>query len=197
MSSNLSRLTNIYIVIFTTPLSYNKHISTRVDKTLGYVYFLDAEHPLSNKSKKVYYHRHVASLKIGKWIDSSYHVHHIDGNRQNNDPTNLEVLSPRAHKSKHRKSGLYASKVRKCLQCNKKFITRTDNFCSLSCASSNRFLGGVHNKVTKDELIRLVWSMPIRDVAKKFNCSDTMIHRLCKRWNIEKPKMGHWLKNKL
>jgi len=38
-----------------------KDIVTCFDKTLGYEYFIDTEHPLCSNGGKVYFHRHVAS----------------------------------------------------------------------------------------------------------------------------------------
>lgn len=34
-------------------------------------------------------------------IPKGYHIHHIDGNAENNDPLNLECLSPEDHAQKH------------------------------------------------------------------------------------------------
>lgn len=179
---------------YPNPTLYNKHISIKVDKTLGYVYFIDNEHPLSNKSGKVYYHRHVISFKLGKWIDKSYHVHHIDENKQNNDPSNLELISPKMHGRKHIINGNNSKKINKCVLCSKKFITIDDEFCSQSCASSYRQKGGIHNKIEKEVLSNLVWQIPVTEIAKIYNCSDVMIGKLCKKWNITKPKRGYWTK---
>lgn len=196
MSSTLSRPTNTFNMKFPNPSSYDKHISTRVDKTLGYVYFLDIEHPLSSSYGKVYYHRHVYSLKINKWIDKSYHIHHIDENKQNNDSSNLEAVSPSMHGRKHFKSGNHKKKIAVCLQCNQKFITKNDDYCSLSCASSYRNKGGIHNKITKEDLEKLVWELPTTKIAIRLGCSDSMIGKLCKKWDIKKPQRGHWEKVK-
>jgi hypothetical protein len=181
---------------FSNPSAYNKHITTRVDKTLGYVYFLDKEHPLSCKAGKVYYHRHVYSVKIGKWIDRSYHVHHIDENKQNNDPSNLQAISPSKHGRKHIITGNLSKKVRTCPICKKKFITQRDECCSISCSSSLKNKGGIHNRISKEELEKLVWQIPTTKIAIKLNCSDVMINKLCKRWNISKPPRGYWAKQK-
>ena len=50
--------------------------------------------------KKLYVHRIIWMLLKGP-IPEGYHVHHIDGNRLNNDINNLECLSPDEHKRKH------------------------------------------------------------------------------------------------
>lgn len=39
-------------------LGYDKNIYLSEDTTLGYIYFLDKDHPLSNSQGKIYYHRH-------------------------------------------------------------------------------------------------------------------------------------------
>ena len=65
---------------------------TELDKTklrimaepLGYVYLYDPKHPLANASGIVYYHRHVMSVHLGRWITSEEIVHHKDENRTNN-----------------------------------------------------------------------------------------------------------------
>lgn len=179
---------------YTNPSKYDKAINAKVDKTLGYVYFIDSEHPLANKSGKVYYHRHIASIKLGKWIDKSYHVHHIDSNRQNNSPDNLEIVSPKMHIRKHFKSGNFSKKVRMCPLCQKKFITLDDDFCSLSCATAFRNKKGIQNKFTREELELLVWEIPTIQIAKKYGCSDVMIAKICKKWGIKKPSLGYWAK---
>lgn len=181
---------------YPNPSNYDKHISTKVDKTLRYVYFIDQEHPLSNRSKKVYYHRHIASVKLGKWLDSSYHVHHIDGNRENNDPSNLEIISPKMHGRRHFKHKANAKKIKLCLLCSTKFITVDDEFCSQSCAASHRQKGGLHNKLVKEELEKLIWTLPSTKIAERYGCSDVMVAKLCRKWNIKKPGRGYWMQHK-
>ena len=68
-----------------------------METSSGYYYFYDPRHPLANKTGTVYFHRHVASIMIGHWLKKDEHVHHLDGNKLNNDPNNLEILSPKEH----------------------------------------------------------------------------------------------------
>jgi DNA invertase Pin-like site-specific DNA recombinase len=41
------------------------------------------------------------SLQLGRWLDSDEHVHHVDGDVDNNHPDNLEVMKPGEHHRLH------------------------------------------------------------------------------------------------
>lgn len=56
-------------------------------------------------------HRKISEVCKGE-SGSSYHVHHIDEDKQNNVPTNLEILSPKEHASKHGWTEERVSKMR-------------------------------------------------------------------------------------
>lgn len=51
--------------------------------------------------KRVYQHRIVVEKWIGRKLKRNEIVHHKDGNRSNNHPTNLEILSQSQHLKKH------------------------------------------------------------------------------------------------
>lgn len=59
-------------------------------------------HHLADVRGYAYEHRVVAEQKIGRPLVKGEHVHHADGNRQNNDPENLEVLTHAEHFAEHR-----------------------------------------------------------------------------------------------
>jgi hypothetical protein len=181
---------------YPTPSSYTKEIRARQDKTLKYFYFIDKEHPLASKGGKVYFHRHLASVKIGEWVDELLEVHHKDEDRTNNDFDNLAVLSSAEHQRIHHyKHGGFTKTDVVCLFCKKQFIAKSKiKFCSPSCSSSFLQKGGMHNKISKELLKRLVWKIPATRLGKIFGCSDVMIGRLCKRWDIEYPGRGYWAK---
>lgn len=54
-------------------------------------------------SDGTYVHRAVMEEKLGRPLESHEHVHHIDHDPTNNDPSNLELLSNSHHKSHHAK----------------------------------------------------------------------------------------------
>jgi hypothetical protein len=49
-------------------------------------------------------HRLVMEQQIGRYLESDEIVHHLDGDRLNNDPSNLEVKKRSQHISEHFKA---------------------------------------------------------------------------------------------
>lgn len=78
-----------------------------IDRTItkhGYVLVWKPRHHLADIRGYVYEHRLIAEEKIGRELKKGELIHHIDENKQNNDPENIEVLPSIAHhREKHRK----------------------------------------------------------------------------------------------
>jgi endogenous inhibitor of DNA gyrase (YacG/DUF329 family) len=55
------------------------------------------DHPNRSLKGWQYEHRLVTEKSIGRYLASEEVVHHKDGNKSNNDPSNLEILSPQDH----------------------------------------------------------------------------------------------------
>ena len=172
-------------------IEYNKEI--KLCETNKYYVFCDKKHPLVNKSGWVYYHRHVMSMKIGRWLKTEEHVHHIDGNRMNNELSNLELLSVQEHMAKHYPT---SKRFKKCKGC-KKYTVRTgaDAFKHRYC--SNECWEKFKCKIvwpTVDEMRGMVFTIPMMSISKKLGVSDVAVKKFCKRNGIETPKRGHWVK---
>jgi len=168
---------------------YNKEIN-RFNTINGYIYFYDPEHPLAISDGIVYYHRHLMSLKMGRWLKRDEVVHHIDGNRANNNLDNLVVLTASSHTAKHKT--VHELLTIYCKYCNKEIKTRDRRriHCSVECQGydKRRF------NPTKEELEKLVWQMPSEKVGELFGVSGNAIGKRCKLLGIKKPGRGYWMK---
>jgi hypothetical protein len=70
----------------------------REGRTLRYV---GREHPLADSYGYAYEHRLVAAEHMDRSLERADHVHHIDLDPQNNEPSNLAVLTRRDHRHLH------------------------------------------------------------------------------------------------
>lgn len=61
----------------------------RCESSSGYIMLLDRSHPCCNTKGYVYEHRVVVERIIGRHLVTAEAVHHVDGNKQHNHPSNL------------------------------------------------------------------------------------------------------------
>ncbi|WP_205522805.1 HNH endonuclease signature motif containing protein [Myxococcus eversor] len=70
----------------------------------GYVLIrVGVGHPAADVRGYAYEHRLVAEQVLGRPLLEGEQVHHKDGDKQNNAPANLEVLTQHEHRAEHRK----------------------------------------------------------------------------------------------
>lgn len=145
----------------------------KVHSVLGYVYFLDKDHPLrSGNANFVYYHRHVISLKLNRWINKDEIVHHIDHDKQNNSCDNLEILNIKEHAKKH------ANKIEEkiCPECSILFTPNKnkDKYCCKECYYSSLIKDKI---ITKEILEPLLWQIPFSILGPSLGYTDTGIKK--------------------
>jgi len=81
-------------------------------------------HPRAWKlGKYVYEHIVVAEMHLGRLLSKDEVVHHKNGNKLDNKPENLEVLTHKAHMEKHRR-GCSVTEL-ECAECGKMFTRET------------------------------------------------------------------------
>jgi hypothetical protein len=49
-------------------------------------------------------------------------------------------------------------------------------------------------QLSRKQLYGLVWSKPMTQLAKEFVLSDNGLRKICKKYDVPMPKMGHWQK---
>jgi len=64
------------------------------------------KHPRAHPNGYVYEHIVIAEAELGRSLDDNEVVHHVDGNKRNNTPENIRVLSSQSeHINLHRSQG--------------------------------------------------------------------------------------------
>lgn len=109
-----------------------------------YDYAIVRDHPNRTKNDYVLHHRVVVENHLGRLLESSEVVHHIDGNKKNNLLSNLEVMSVSEHARHHGQEISRKYVDLKCPECGKEFIREKNQThlqkgtsytaCSRSCS---------------------------------------------------------------
>lgn len=82
---------------------------------------------------------------------------------------------------------------RSCKFCNNKFepSAKSQIYCSADCSYSCRF-----NGLSKKELEKLLWEYPMTQIAEVYNVSDKAVAKWVKKYELQKPPRGYWIKSR-
>jgi hypothetical protein len=70
----------------------------------GYVAIKVGKHPMAYSDGYILEHRLVMSQHLGRALATDEHIHHIDGNKQNNSIENLQIIENSEHQILHESS---------------------------------------------------------------------------------------------
>jgi len=75
---------------------------TSICKGGGYMYCrTNPKHPKANNKGLYPLHRVRAEIKLGRLLEENEIVHHIDGDKTNDNPENLQIMTNQSHSSHH------------------------------------------------------------------------------------------------
>ena len=173
----------------------------RIDKN-GYVVVLDENDVDSfdtgtgNGKKGVYEHRLIARETIGRNLKEDEVVHHLDGNKSNNSPDNLLVLSNSQHSKLHQwldkniiipKPSQLIRNTKGCIRCIncEKPINYGKKFCSNACKNLTLVKQRGSKKPTKEQLKedlsgKINWCA----LGRKYNVSDNAVRKWAKGYEL-------------
>ena len=119
-------------------------VITKTIKKGDYLYAVVKDNPNATKYGYVLYHRIVMENHLGRVLTADEVVHHIDGDKFNNDISNLRLMSNDEHVKLHSSSRGRKFVILKCPECGKVFELDHRNsflskktpatFCSRSCS---------------------------------------------------------------
>lgn len=137
----------------------------RTVDSAGYVLVKAPEHPNAMASGYIREHRLVVSRALGRALRDDEHVHHRNGDKTDNRPDNLALVSPGTHQGFHHvgakrtaatcrrisaaHEALWDEKGRRhkqCEHCGNTFRARDGRkrFCAPACGKAHRHARGWH-----------------------------------------------------
>lgn len=163
----------------------------------GYMRAYVPGYPSASKDGHILLHRLIMEQYLGRYLLSSEVVHHLNGDKTNNNVDNLELKTQHKHAQQHAveraaESGLGTEKEFVCCVCGESFSGYGERkTCSKRCQTLKQYRD---NWPSDEDLARLVWEKPSRAIAAQLGVSDSMLSRRCKQRGIRKPPRGWWAK---
>jgi len=160
----------------------------------NYSFVYNPDHPNSSKSGHpgyVYKHRLIASKIIGRPLTKDEVVHHIDGNKQNNSPENLMVLTQSQHSKLHafiRKGdpSPYSHindvvETRHCSSCGRSMYQKAKgNLCSACIRQKLK-----EKSPSKEELEEVLKrDNSLAAIDRRYNVTSTSVRRWIRKYNL-------------
>lgn len=166
----------------------------------GYVVVYKPGHPTAMTSDNwmgyIYEHIYVAEQSIGRPLDMDRNeiVHHLDGNKSNNDPRNLIVMENPQHIRMHmwlrdalpeifgtwkQKECLEMERTAikgECKVCFEPLESEKEKYCSTACKKADI----PDRELLGSELL----SMPLKDIAEKYDVTTKEVKKWARRYDL-------------
>jgi Zn finger protein HypA/HybF involved in hydrogenase expression len=123
---------------------------------------------------------------------------HIDGDRQNNEISNLRLLCPNCHSQTDTYTGRNLRKTKCCKLCPNPIASEYAIYCS-NCkpTAMNRIYEKRETKIewpSEEKLAKMLWEKPTIKIAKELGVSDNAVKKRAEKYGLTKPGPGYWAK---
>lgn len=115
---------------------------------------------------------------------------HIDENRSNNTPENLQWVCPNCHFQKSMTAVRNSARKYYCVKCHSQY-PGYGQVC-LKCSCSTEWRTKIHYPST-EEISKLLEDVPLVDACQKLGIKQTALRQFCKRNDIPTKPRGYWL----
>jgi hypothetical protein len=153
----------------------------------GYYVIYCPDNPNAMKDGYVYEHVLVAQKMLGRLLEENEVVHHLDFNRANNLPSNLQILEKGQHTKIHNwinntpglkdeiiKRAKKGHHVKRCLCCGE-YLLENDKFCNRGCLAKY-YEKKKSERPSKKDLECLLSYMNKVQIGKMFGVSRSTIN---------------------
>lgn len=158
---------------------------------------LKGKNQISNYIKRYLFEKYDNKCQKCRWGEINpvsnkipLEIHHIDGDYTNNKEENLELLCPNCHsltpnfKALNKESNRERTTTRKnyCIDCHKP-ISSMALRCR-ECECKNRVISIEQLPITREELKKLIRTIPFTKIGEQYGVTDNAIRKWCDKFNL-------------
>ena len=170
-----------------------------------YEYVNDPNHPRRNKTNQVYVHVIEAENKLGRPLDNTEVVHHIDGNKLNNSHDNLIVFKTKSDHTAFHRNGCNLKLIVQMENGAYKYVGKSNKTCpicsgvkdkkAIMCTNCRKVEKQRNSRMPKAEVLKnqlIASSGNFCLIAREYGVTDNAVRKWCKKMNLPFHSSEYW-----